>query len=113
MAAIKREGAPTSNTKGCIGQLYIDTLTGNMYVCVSAYSDTSGNKGYDWRLNESKLVVKEEEPTFQEEIEEPTPVEEIEEEVEEEPVKPAPQQERRNNYGKPYNKHPYNKPNRN
>lgn len=114
MASIKRHGAPTRSTKGRVGQTYHDLDSGLTYKCISAYSDTNGNGDYHWQvldIIESCEPVPEEldEPMTMDEIENPT----LDEEEVEEPVKPAPQQERRNNYGKPYNKHQYNKPNRN
>lgn len=114
MASIKGHGTPTRSTKGLVGQTYHDLDSGWTYKCVSAYSDTNGNGDYHWQALDISKVAEpvEEEPTFQEEIEEPTPVEEIDEEVKE-PVKPVQQERPRNNYGKPYNKHQYNKPNRN
>ena len=38
------EGPPTSSTKGAVGCLYMDTLTGAMYKCVAA-----SNEGYEWQ----------------------------------------------------------------
>ena len=112
MASIKGHGTPTRNTKGRVGQTYHDLDSGWTYKCVSAYSDTNGTGDYHWQaldIIESCKPVPEEldEPMAMEEIENPMGEEEVEE-----PVKPV-QQERRNNYGKPYNKHQYNKPNRN
>jgi len=111
MASVKGHGAPMIKTKGRVGDTYHDLDSGWTYKCISAYSDSVGNGEYGWKaLDISEFA----EPIFQEDLdEEPEQVEDIEEEVvEEEPVKPA-AQERRNNYGKPYNKHQYNKPNRN
>lgn len=112
MASIKGHGAPTIKTKGRVGQTYHDLDSGWTYKCVSAYSDSVGNGEYGWKALD---ISEYEEPIFQEDLDEEP--EQIEEEVGveevEEPVKPAPQPERRNNYGKPYNKHQYNKPNRN
>lgn len=110
MATIKKHGAPTRNTKGAIADAWIDLDTSKRYVCISSYIDSAGNVEYDWRFISTVNVQPDPEPVNEIEEKEPTQVEE--EEVIEEPIKPAPQ-ERRNNYGKPYNKHQYNKPNRN
>ena len=48
MAAIKGKGVPNQHTKGHIGDLYIDTNTGNRYLCTFSYSDYFVDGEYAW-----------------------------------------------------------------
>ena len=49
MARYKKEGAPTNHTFCMIGDVYEDVTTGKRYSCVSSYSDSMGNKEYEWK----------------------------------------------------------------
>lgn len=48
---ITGSGAPTSNTQGAIGSLYLDTATGTIYACIgasgSSYTWIAGSGGED------------------------------------------------------------------
>jgi hypothetical protein len=51
MAKIKEQGTPTKSTVGAIGDIYIDTLTGDKYRCTFAFCDSRFDDGeYDWEL---------------------------------------------------------------
>lgn len=43
--------APNKNTKGRIGDTYIDDETGKKYVCTFAFSDSFGADEYEWKLD--------------------------------------------------------------
>lgn len=55
MAIIKQKGAPNRNTKGSIGDIYIDTKTGNAYKCTFAYM-VNGQCDCSWALDEGMKV---------------------------------------------------------
>lgn len=52
MAEIKGKGLPTRNTKGALGDIYVDTNTGIKYKCTGSYSISThaeSNKEYEWK----------------------------------------------------------------
>ncbi len=107
MSVIKQSGIPTRKTKGAIGDIYIDTKTGNQYTCTFAYS-VNGDCDCTWipvkGVEEKVVEVKPVEPVVKEQ--EIDIVEEVKEEVVEtkevEEVKDTPKP--RTNYAKPYQK---------
>lgn len=57
MGEIKNNGIPTPKTKGSMGDIYIDTSTGEQYECVFAYSSHSYCKhGSSSRINRVCLL---------------------------------------------------------
>ena len=107
MATIKGHGVPNRNTKGALGDKYHDLNTGKVYVCVNAFRDSVGTVDYNWRFND--IVEKPAAKEYVEKFEEPK--NDIPVEVAAEPQ--ITQEKPRNNYNKQYNKHQYNKPNKN
>lgn len=64
MGEIKNNGIPTPKTKGSMGDIYIDTSTGEQYECVFAYSSHAYNKNEDYYAwvklkNQSSVSAKE------------------------------------------------------
>lgn len=58
MAFIKGTGVPTRQTSGAIGDIYVDTNTGEQYKCVFAYrSDNDTN--FDCQWSPTKKVIEE------------------------------------------------------
>ena len=106
MSIIKGKGAPGSKTKGFIGDIYINELTGKEYECVNACTvktHSGAASTYAWEAvdgvdAESVAEVKvEEEVEVKEEPVEEVKVEEAVEEVKEKKSK-------RTNYNAAYNK---------
>ena len=103
MSIIKQKGVPTRNTKGSIGDIYVDLNTGNRYQCTFAYI-SAGSVECDWKPVSKGTVTRAEisdiktpvvlEPAVEEVKEEL--VEEVSESTAEEPIKPARQSQRTN-----------------
>lgn len=97
MAIIKHQGAPNRQTKGAIGDIFVNTVTGDKYTCTFAYFD-GVNGEYDWKLTEKStkkpVLVKEEK------VIEPV-VEKVDTVIAEEP---ASEERPRTNYAKQYQK---------
>lgn len=53
MASINKSGVPTRKTKGAIGDIYIDSNTGDKYKCTFAYRDFGKDFDYEWKKIES------------------------------------------------------------
>lgn len=52
MTEIKEKGLPTRQTKGALGDIYVDTNTGLKYKCTGAFSVTThveSKKEYEWK----------------------------------------------------------------
>lgn len=52
MSEIKGKGIPTRQTKGAMGDIYVDTATGMKYKCTGSYSITThanSTKDYEWK----------------------------------------------------------------
>lgn len=52
MAEIKGKGLPTRQTKGALGDIYVDTATGMKYKCTGAFGVTThaeSKKEYEWK----------------------------------------------------------------
>jgi hypothetical protein len=118
MSTIKGKGIPTRNTKGAIGDTYVDSSSGRQYKCVNAYG-ALGQFEYTWKPmknEQGKVEVKETKPAKPvaekkvevKPVEEPKAepvVEEKVEEVVEEPVKEEVKEtKQRTNYAAAYNK---------
>lgn len=58
MATITKSGAPTRKTKGNVGDIWIDSVTGNKYKCTFAYSDFTGCD-CEWKLIEKGNTARE------------------------------------------------------
>jgi hypothetical protein len=83
MSIIKGKGAPSSKTKGFIGDTYINELTGKEYQCVNACTiriHSGESSTYTWAPVDSADA----EPVEEVKVEEPA--EEVVEEKVEEPV---------------------------
>lgn len=108
MATIKGKGAPTKDTPGSIGDIYIDTTAQGVsaYKCTFAYKVSFREPEYEWVKTDDIPVTYEEEKS--EPVEEP--VEETSEEVPEEKVEETKPNnfnyngKPRNNYNKQYRK---------
>lgn len=48
MSVVKGNGAPRKNTKGAVGDTYMDLETGKNYRCVSIFRDSLGYAEYEW-----------------------------------------------------------------
>ena len=111
MSEIKNNGAPTMKTKGAVGDVYTDILTGAQYKCTGSYG-IGGQTEYEWKKLNS-TVEKEKpagpvdaKPEKTEEPEEPIDVKpeevaieqsiEKEESVDEQPKEELPKQENKN-----------------
>ena len=58
MAEIKGKGIPTRQTKGALGDIYVDTTTGVKYKCTGAYGVTThaaSSKEYEWKPADAKF----------------------------------------------------------
>lgn len=103
MATIKQKGIPTRNTKGSIGDIYIDSNTGNHYQCTFAYKSGDSIE-CDWKLVKKGSEIKEAINKVVEEVKTPVVKEPVVEEVvevvaEAEPINEEPvQQTKRTNY---------------
>ena len=53
MTTINKSGVPTRKTKGAIGDIYIDSNTGDKYKCTFAYRDFGKDFDYEWKKIES------------------------------------------------------------
>lgn len=59
MSNITKNGAPDKNTAGAVGDLYTNTITGNIYECVCVYEIISGDEiryEYDWVLINTEIT---------------------------------------------------------
>ncbi|MBO5319048.1 MAG: hypothetical protein J6B01_04470 [Ruminococcus sp.] len=122
MSEIKANGAPTRNTKGAVGDIYIDSATGTKYKCTGAYMN-GDQIDCDWKKvvditkkpgmkqpkeikpHDSSLVKPAETKETTKKAEEPKPekTEEVKEKVEEsKPIKNG-KGNKQHNYGQHYN----------
>lgn len=102
MATNRQKGVPTRNTKGSVGDTYIDLNTGKVYKCVFAYC-SNGQNDYSWVVDENAK----QEPVKREPVRVETPkpvVKSIEEPVEEETPVVEEESKPRPNYAKQYQK---------
>lgn len=82
MATIREKGCPTRKTKGAVGDIYVNIITGKQYKCVNSYR--VGDEGdYEWKRMDILEVVKE---TLNPTVEEADETIEAPVENEEEPV---------------------------
>lgn len=91
MAVIREKGMPTRNTKGGVGDIYIDVTTGRQFKCTSAYG-SSVQSDYGWTpIRNGQTVAAPSQPAKVEtKVEAPVEAKkEVKEEVKEE-VKPEP-----------------------
>ena len=112
MAVITKSGKPRSTTPASIGDIYINSDTGEKYRCTFSYKDNYGVSTYTWKEIEPSKVVENEKPEEPSEVKESEkPDDKVEEPAEneksddavKEPAKP--QQPQRFNYNQQYNKH--------
>lgn len=103
MSVIKQKGVPTRKTKGAVGDVYINTQTGDKYNCTFAYNDGI-NAEYTWHPTGKTTVAKEEKPVVAE-VKQPAKVEpvEVKVEVEEESIEQPETGKQRTNYSKHFN----------
>lgn len=60
MTVIKGNGAPGKRTFGSVNDIYIDSVTGKQYVCVSAYTYSFGLGDYEWKATTQAIDIPEE-----------------------------------------------------
>ena len=86
---LRKNGKPGSNVAGTVGDIYIDTNTGEKYECIFAYKDSMLNEMYKW-----KLVGKEDLQNREETAKEVKPdvdISNVSEEQVEEPILESPE----------------------
>lgn len=107
------KGAPTSLTKGAVGDIYVDTATGDKYKCTLSFG-TGDDADCTWKKMQSgveakPIAEKKKEAPKPEPIVKPAP-EKID--ISEEPAKPIEKKAQGENPDKPSYNRPVNKSNR-
>ena len=113
MAEIKGKGLPTRQTKGALGDIYVDTTTGVKYKCTGAFGVTThaeSKKEYEWKpanpVNKNlQRTAKEKPHETSKPQSEVKPTEKVEEKIEETPKAQVPKKDVKSNDKHNYTKH--------
>lgn len=110
MAEINGKGAPTSLTKGAVGDIYVDTATGDKYKCTLSFG-FGDDVDCTWKKMQGKTEVK---PVIEKKkLLKPETIKELEKiDIPEEPAKLIEKKAQGENPDKPSYNRPVNKSNR-